>query len=71
MSLTRQLFTTTALMALTIFANLGSPAQANVVPSAPSSVVSHPANLSTTSTACGTDAEVEFIALTIPTAQGS
>jgi hypothetical protein len=68
-SLPRRLFTSTVLMVLIIFANSRSPAQANVVPSAPSNVVSHPANLVTTSTACGTDAEVEFIGLTVPTGQ--
>ena len=65
----RQLFTTAVLIVLIIFGSSGSSAHANVVPSAPSDVVSHPANLVTTSTACGTDAEVEFIGLTVPTGQ--
>ena len=69
MSLPRRLFTSTVLIVLIIFANSRSPAQANVVPSAPSNVVSHRANLVTTSTACGTDAEVQFIGLTVPTGQ--
>ena len=65
----RPLFIISVLTVLIVLGNLGSSVQANVVPSAPSDVVSHPANLVTTSTACGTDAEVEFIGLTVPTGQ--
>ena len=52
------------ILTLIILAKSATSVRAAVAPSSASSIVSHPANLIATTTACGTDAEVEFLGLT-------
>lgn len=57
------------ILTLIILAKSATSVRAAVAPSSASSIVSHPANLIATTTACGTDAEVEFLGLTVPKGQ--